>query len=75
MASSVEAKKDADADLVKQEGDDKLDKEKEGIGKSVNIEDKSIKRKTLSFTKQRLGSRSLFGNFFSGKNVSNVHIQ
>ena len=69
MASKEEITENTDSDVVK-EGNDQ-DKEEDSIGKSANIEDKkSQMKKTLSFTRQRLSSKSLFSNLFNCKDVS-----
>ena len=70
MAGSFEKQENANA--VEEEADEKVYKEQEDIGQQANIEDKkSVKKKCLSFTKQRLSSKSLFSGLFSRKNVSN----
>ena len=70
MAGSLETKENANA--VEEEADEKVDKEQEDIGQQADSEDKkSVKKKCLSFTKQRLSSKSLFSGLFSRKNVSN----
>ena len=70
MAGSLETKENANA--VEEETDEKVEKEQEDIGQQADIEDKkSLKKKCLSFTKQRLSSKSLFSGLFSRKNVSN----
>ena len=75
MASREESSEDADADGVTGEADDMKDKEEDAIGKSVNTGDKkSVKEKPLSFTKQKLSSKSLFSNLFSCKNVGSISI-
>ena len=71
MAGSLETKENANA--VEEEADEKAEKEQEGIGQQADSEDKkSVKKKCLSFTKQRLSSKSLFSGLFSRKNVSNL---
>merc|ERR1711892_252726 len=66
MAGSLETKENANA--VEEEADEK---EQEDIGQQADIENKkSVKKKCLSFTKQRLSSRSLFSGLFSRKNKS-----
>ena len=72
MASREEPSEDADADGVT---DDMKDKEEDAIGTDVNTGDKkSLKEKPLSFTKQKLSSKSLFSNLFSCKNVGSISI-
>ena len=71
MAGSLETKENANA--VEEEADEKAEKEQEDIGQQADSEDKkSVKKKCLSFTKQRLSSKSLFSGLFSRKNVSNL---
>ena len=71
MASRGEATEDADG--VTEETKEEKDKEEDAIGKSVNIGDKkSLKEKPLSFSMQKLSSKSLFSNLFSCKNVGSV---
>ena len=73
MAGREESTEDADADGVTEEADDMKDKEEDAIGKSVNAGDKKlVKEKPLSFTKQKLSSKSLFSNLFSCKNVGSI---
>ena len=70
MAGSLETKENANA--VEEEADEKAEKEQEDIRQQADSEDKkSVKKKCLSFTKQRLSSKSLFSGLFSRKNVSN----
>ena len=69
MASKEETTEDTD--LFKEEAKDEKDKEEDAVRNSVDNEDKKLlKKKTLSFTKQRLSSKLLFSNIFRSKNVS-----
>ena len=73
MASRGEATEDADG--VTEETKEEKDKEEDAIGKSVNIGDKkSLKEKPLSFSMQKLSSKSLFSNLFSCKNVGSNRV-